>query len=175
MSMPEQKPGRSKQDYQTPPEFLAAVKSRLCIEEFEFDLAASEENTVVPGRFFSEADNALSDVWLTSGGWLWCNPPYGDIGPWVERAASQSDLGAHIAMLVPASVGANWWRDYVVNESYQLFLNGRLTFVGAEGPYPKDLALILYTPFIRSGSAVWNWREEVDAQGLEQTSQERSA
>lgn len=169
MSMPQQKPGRSKQDYQTPPEFLDAVKARLQ-NEFAFDLAASAEN--VDGLpYWDQEDNALVRDWAavppimfqggTSSPWLWLNPPYSDIEPWVRKCAEESARGAHIACLVPASVGSNWWRDWVVPHAYILFLNGRIQFVGADGPYPKDLALLLYTPFIRSGSDTWNWRTEV--------------
>lgn len=172
MTMPSQKPGRSRQDWQTPPEFLEAVKSRLRIVDFERDLAASADNTVCP-YFFDETDNALVKDWRITryepySLWFWLNPPYADIGPWVAKCVEESQRGAHIACLVPASTGANWWRDHVVNDAYILYLNGRLTFVGADGPYPKDLALLLYTPFVRSGSATWNWRLDVPAVPAEQ-------
>lgn len=173
-SMPAQRPGHSKQDYCTPPEFLTAVKRRLDIVDFEFDLAASENNKVNKwGDYFTEEDNALNRSWAVLGWepdtyWLWCNPPYNDLAAWTCKAATESKAapvgsGAYVAMLVPASTGANWWRDHVVNDAYVLFLNGRLTFVGADGPYPKDLVLLLYTPFIRSGNAIWNWRADVPA------------
>jgi phage N-6-adenine-methyltransferase len=164
--MPQQKPGKSKQDYRTPPEFLDAVKHRLHIYGFLHDLAATYDNAVCSACFTPE-DNSLTQNWTRlrysddPHPWCWLNPPYADIEPWVAKAASESKLGAHIAMLVPASVGANWWRDYVEHDSYQLFLNGRIKFVGCKDYYPKDCALLLYTPFIRSGSAVWDWR--VDA------------
>ena len=157
--VPIQKPGRSKQDYQTPLEFLIAVRSKLWITDFAIDLAASAQNSVVSGCYYDEAVDSLKQTWQF-GSWCWLNPPYADIRPWVEKAAHESALGARIAMLVPASVGANWWKDYVVNSSYQLFLNGRLTFAGCTTPYPKDCALLLYTPFIRSGNAVWEWRKD---------------
>lgn len=152
---------RSKQDYQTPPEFLTAVRDRLKINEFGFDLAASEESKVCEA-FFSEEQDSLAEHndWDNTLGWNWLNPPYNDITPWVKKASEQSLDGNLIAMLVPASVGANWWLNHVINESYQLFLNGRITFVGAKDPYPKDCALLLYTPFIRSGSVIWSWREK---------------
>lgn len=164
MTMPLQKPGRSKQDWATPPAFIFAVKRRLN-DGFVVDLAADENNSVAPAHF-NESQNSLIQDWggATVGGWGWLNPPYGDLRPWAEKAANESLDGARIAMLVPSSTGSNWWRDYVVNDAYILFLNGRLTFVGADGPYPKDLALLLYTPFIRSGSAVWDWRDS--AKGL---------
>lgn len=159
--------GDSKQDWGTPAPFLDAVKRRLDIYNFIWDLAASAENSVVPGHFFNEEQNSLTRTWLHLGypddttNWLWLNPPYKDITPWVAKCATESKAGACIACLVPASTGANWWLNHVVNDAYILFLNGRLTFVGADAPYPRDLVLLLYTPFIRNGSAVWDWRNDV--------------
>lgn len=162
--MPKQKPGRSNQSWQTPPDFIASVETRLQ-GQFWRDLAATNDNHIPEvSQWFTPEQDAFKQDW--SGRdyyetWQWLNPPYGDLRPWVEKCAIDSKRGGYIACLVPASVGANWWRDWVAPHAYVLFLNGRLTFVGAGAPYPKDLALLLYTPFIRSGSAVWNWR--VDA------------
>lgn len=163
-TMPKQKRGESKQDYQTPPEFLQAVRNRLKIHNFTWDLAATDANKVSPGYYgpgSRHGEDALACDWSGVHDWKWLNPPYADIKPWVEKAAIESAEGAQIAMLIPASVGANWWSDYVINDAYQLFLNGRLTFVGCDTPYPKDCALLLYTPFIRSGNAIWTWKDYI--------------
>ena len=159
-NMPAQRPGNSKQDYQTPPEFIRAVLDRLHSESFVWDLAADADNTVVPRCFFSEREDALAQSWanVSTSRWMWLNPPFSIIAPWVEKAWMESQLGgAHIAMLVPASVGSNWWRDWVHDKAHVLLLNGRLTFVGHEDPYPKDCALLLYTPFINGGYESWTW------------------
>jgi len=158
--MPVQKPGLSKQDYQTPKEFLAAVRLRLRIPFFDCDLAADKDNRKSPVYFYDESTDALKQHWRGLGDWLWLNPPYNNITPWVKKAGEESLGGAKIAVLIPASVGANWWRDYVENSCYQLFLNGRITFEGCTTPYPKDCALLLYTPYIRSGNCVWDWKKE---------------
>jgi phage N-6-adenine-methyltransferase len=158
--MPLQKPGRSKQDYQTPPEFLKAVHKRLLTQYLWWDLAASAENSVGHAGYFDEETNSLKqdwDQWADQSMWLWCNPPYSDIGPWVAKAAASK---AHIAMLVPASVGAKWWYDHVDGIAHVLFLKGRLTFPPETKPYPKDCALLLYTPFVKGGYEVWNWRNQ---------------
>lgn len=152
---PKQKPGRSKQDYKTPPEFLTAVKARLGIVSFALDLAASPENAVAERHYTEEAD-AFKNPWH-SNGWAFCNPPYAHLSPWVERAYSLSRLGARIAMLVPAGVGANWWRDHVHCKACVLLLNGRITFVGETTPYPKDCVLLLYGPDVAPGYDVWSW------------------
>jgi phage N-6-adenine-methyltransferase len=152
--MPQQKPGRSKQDYRTPPEFLAALKYRLDIEDFTCDVAATAENSVG----LSYCEDGLEEPWARSG-WNFCNPPYGHITPWVSIAWEETYRHVRTAMLVPASVGANWWANHVDGKAHVLFLNGRLTFQGCTAPYPKDLAVLLYTPYVKGGYEVWNWRK----------------
>jgi len=167
---PKQKPGRSKQDYRTPPEFLTAVKHLLGIKAFAFDFAASDDDTVAR-KWWSALDNALSfdpKEWanVCRQGWGWLNPPFGDIEPWVRLCRDASKRGAHIAALLPASVGANWFRDWVMCEADEvLFLNGRLAFM-PERPtwlYPKDCMLVLYRDCPRrslTGFDVWDWRRQ---------------
>lgn len=155
--MPKQKPGKSEQDVQTPAIFLEAVKRRLRIGEFDIDLAASAENAVCP-NYYDEAADSLVQPWCVGLGWNWCNPPYADIEPWVRKAWIEAGKGASTAMLVPASTGSNWWRDHVSTRAYISHLNGRLTFVGHKSPYPKDLALLLYTPWGFCGTETWHWR-----------------
>jgi phage N-6-adenine-methyltransferase len=156
--MPIQKPGRSKQDYQTPPEFIKAVKNRLHIDEFKVDLAADFGNAQAP-LWFNEEQDSFKQNWAEAakGGWAWLNPPYANITPWVEKAKQEADNGAHVAVLVPASVGANWWLHWVEPWAWQVYLNGRLTFVGETAPYPKDCALLLYTPWGFAGHEIWRW------------------
>ncbi len=164
-TMPEQKPGRSKQDYGTPPEFWTVVLDRLGIGSFDIDLAANDENTL-SSRFYTAEDNALIRPWKIDDGWNWLNPPFGRIAPWVEKAYGELRLfRAQTAVLVPAAVGSNWWRDWVHEKAHVLFLNGRITFVGASDPYPKDCALLLYSveeaADIASGDraySVWSWQ-----------------
>ena len=163
--MPTQKPFRSKQDYATPDDFIAAVKQHLGIAEFAFDFAASAENAKAP-RFWTKADDSLSKTpvqWGQQilGAWGWLNPPFTAIGPWAKRCAQTAALGGQIAFLVPAAVGSNWYRDYVDGKARVLALNGRLSFMGGQ-PYPKDLILALYAPFA-GGFEVWNWRASLKA------------
>lgn len=154
---PMQKPGKSRQDYETPDEFLDAVRKFLGIENFSFDLAADDGNYVAK-PFFTIEDNALIQDWklAAGGGWAWLNPPFGKLSPWVEKARIEGQRGAKIAMLVPAGVGSNWWRDHVHNHARILLLNGRISFDG-EAPYPKDCALLLYGPGGLPGYDIWSW------------------
>lgn len=158
---PPQKPGRSRQDYRTPAVFLDAVRRRFGLTAFAIDLAASEENAVAP-LFYTEAEDALQQPWRTkSREFGWCNPPFANIAPWVRKAWRESRIGARVLMLVPAGVGANWWRDHVDGKAFVLFLNGRITFVGETMPYPKDCVLLVYGPDVAPGQAVWSWSAKV--------------
>jgi len=159
---PPQKPGRSRQDYATPPAFVRAVEQMLGIEHFDVDLAASRENTVAP-CYFTEADDALARDWIKDSlpasvprfGWL--NPPYSRIKPWVEKCDEEAERGLRIAALLPAAVGASWCARHVHGKAFVLFLRPRLVFVGETAPYPKDLMLCLYDG-PRVGHATWDWK-----------------
>lgn len=157
--MPKQKPGRSKQNYATPPEFINAVKRRLGVRNFGWDFAADDTNTKA-ASFWSLSDNALRQDWtscLLDHEWGWLNPPFANIGPWVVKCLT---AGRQIAFLVPASVGSNWFRDFI-HQQYGvevLFLNGRICFNGVAG-YPKDCMLVLFGTNKSYRSDVWTWEK----------------
>ena len=154
--MPKQKPGKSIQTYGTPEDFLMAVKAKWAIDEFSVDAAASRDNAVCKA-FIDEAQDALKCSW-TRTGVVWCNPPFANLEKWVRKAYIESQQGSHILMLVPASPGANWWRDWVHHKATVTFVNGRLTFVGQEDPYPKDVALLEYPFRGQLAYNIWTWR-----------------
>lgn len=161
MTMPAQKPGKSVQEVQTPPEFMNAVRNLIGISEFFTDLAASPENAQASAYYTKEMD-ALTKEWhVLKSGWLWLNPPYADIEPWVQKAFIECVKGAKIAVLVPASVGSNWWADWVDGVCSVYFVKGRVTFVGHKSPYPKDLALLLYRRPDITGYQMWDWKKEL--------------
>ncbi len=164
---PRQKPGKSETVVRTPPEFLTAAKTLLGIDDFTIDLAASVGNAVC-AEFYTKEQDALQQDWFADyDGWRWLNPPYDNIAPWAEMCAA---WGVQTALLVPASVGSNWWRDNVHGIARVKFLNGRISFLdkfgkpivspktGKPTPYPKDLALVLYG-VADPGYDVWSWRK----------------
>lgn len=151
--------GSSKQDVETPEELIDAVERRF--GPISFDLAANAANAKYE-RFFTEADDALSQPWddLADGGLLWLNPPYAHITPWARKCVASAELGARIAMLVPASVGSRWYLDHVRRRAMALALTPRVRFVGHPHVYPKDLILCMYGP---RGEVPWcpgfdDWR-----------------
>lgn len=164
MSPPIQKPGRSKQDYATPADFIAAAKRRLGIREFAHDFAADASNAKAATFFDAQRDALSVPHWSDScgDGWGWLNPPFSIIGPWAEKCRETKHDGGSLAFLVPAGVGANWFRDYVDGQARVLLLNGRLAFMPDKPTwlYPKDCILCLYSPRVAPGYEVWSWRRK---------------
>lgn len=153
-------------------EFLLAAARKLGIKEFVFDLAADAQNAICP-EFYDESDDALGEgvSWVFDG-IAWLNPPFGKIGGWVKKACSEAENGATIAVLIPASIGARWWIDYVVGKCRIIPLDGRIVFVGQTDPYPKDCALLVYGQQQLHGyDPAWKWTEYLTEEEREMAKQ----
>ena len=110
-----------------------------------------------------QPDSLLGAWWALPPGLLWLNPPYANIAKWTEKCARWRAVEAgaaseqRIALLVPASVGSNWFAEHVDGKALVIFLRPRLTFVGHVDPYPKDLLLAIYG--LPPGYECWRWRQ----------------
>lgn len=158
MREPKQKPGKSVQNYATPDEFMCAVMARF--GPIAVDLAADAKNAQAEIYYTKERDS-LVQPWGALRGNLWLNPPYGEIPLFALKCcATRRPHGSGlILMLTPASIGSNWFADHVHGTAYVLGLRPRLTFVGCDQPYPKDLMLSVYAsgdPM--PGFGVWRWK-----------------
>lgn len=145
--MPKQRPGRSRQDYPTPSNFLDAAKHKFEVEKWVIDLAADNNNKVVPQYYGKDSclgEDSLVENWASWKGNLWLNPPYGNIEPWVQKAYESTQGGSNrIFVLVPASVGSNWFANWVFDKARVILLRPRISFDGIN-PYPKDIMLLIY-------------------------------
>jgi phage N-6-adenine-methyltransferase len=158
MAEPTQKPGRSKQDYGTPPTFLAAVAARFGF--IDADLACTRDNAVAPLRLTEDIDSLKQDWRTLAARVAFLNPPFGDIRPWAAKLDAECrELPRWTLMLVPASMGSKWWADHVLGKC-MAFGIPRMQFVGADALYPKDLALLAYG-FGVAGAGYWDWRKEL--------------
>lgn len=158
MSMPVQKPGRSKQDYGTPIELIHAVESRW--DALRVDLAATEENAKC-SEYITPEDDSFRCAWehWIEDGLAWLNPPFADIAPWAERCEKYGE-DFNIIMLVPASIGAEWFAKHVEGNAKIVGLRPRLTFEGCKDPYPKDCMLCCYGPMFEDMPefSTWRWK-----------------
>lgn len=172
MTMPKQKPGKSKQDYSTPKEFLDAVEERF--GKLDVDLACREDNKKAQLEV-TEAQDSLGVDWAEefNGRTMWLNPPYADIGAWVEKCklSVRGMTSGKIIVLVPASIGANWFEQHVIEKCLVLGVNPRIQFDGTSAPYPKDLMLLVYgfdsDGHRLSGFGIFKWRKNVWDRGIQ--------
>lgn len=164
--MPRQKPGRSEQTVCTPPEFLAAIRGRFGV--IAWDLAATPENRVAPlhlGPGSQHGEDALAVDWAlldcAGGQNMFSNPPHGQSRLWVKKAAEMRPaLVKPAILLLPASVATNWYAEHVHGKALALPLRPRLTFMGHEHPYPKDLMAAVYGRWVEPGFSPWRWLED---------------
>lgn len=156
--MPAQKPGSSKQDYETPDAFLRAVTERFGV--LEVDLAARRDNAKCSTFLTPEADSLSCDWGHYFGRNCWLNPPFGSIPAWAKKCAhtmaARGRRPTRILLLTPASVATEWFAEHVEGKALVLPLRPRLAFVGEKDPFPKDLMLSVYGE--RPGFETWRWR-----------------
>lgn len=140
--------------WRTPPEIFAALNAEFC---FQIDAAASAENTLCR-RFITEAQDTLVTNWaemISVPGYVWLNPPYSDISPFVLKAATESERQVGTVMLVPADTSVGWFIQAIETASEVRFITGgRLAFINANGKpvsgNPKGSMLIIWHPWPRT-------------------------
>jgi phage N-6-adenine-methyltransferase len=138
---PQQKVNDDVDDRSVTPEVFAALHARF---RFTIDAAASPSNALL-ARYWTRDDDALGKSW--AGERVWCNPPYSDIRPWVQKAwlewtatGWQAELlppPSLIVMLLPANrTEQGWWQDLVEpglreqRSDFRVeFLPGRMRFI----------------------------------------------
>lgn len=169
--MPPQRPGKSKQDYETPFELIKAIERRY--GWLAVDLAAREDNKKAPywfGPGSPKGEDSLYSDWTSFASQrAFLNPPFGLIEPWAKKCKEAGRefrrSKGHIFFLTPASVGAEWFANNVYGEAHVLLLVGRLTFGGVTpnprtgkcDPYPKDCMLSIFGD-IEPGFSLWRWQ-----------------
>lgn len=95
-------------DRATTPEVFEPLDRRF---RFTIDVAASVENAKCP-HYFDLSIDGLTQSW--AGERVWCNPPYSNIRPWVEKAWVEADRAELIVMLLPANrTEQGWWHELV--------------------------------------------------------------
>lgn len=149
--------------YRTPPELFAALNSEF---DFKLDVAASVDNALCV-NFIDEMLDALNCDWLPDPGngiaewhYVWCNPPYSDIMPWVKKAAEQAKLGIGCIMLVMADTSVGWYAEAIKTcQEVRFIVGGRISFLDPETGKPaagnnKGSKLLIWHPYGRTAPIV---------------------
>ncbi len=123
--------------WETPQTFFDKLNQEF---SFTLDPCCTPENRKCP-RYFTKKVDGLLQNWHPEK--VWMNPPYGRvISKWMEKAYSESQLGATVVCLVPARTDTAWWHDFAMKGEVR-FIRGRLKFGGHKhnAPFPSLLLL----------------------------------
>ena len=118
-----------KNSWRTPP-FLVRAYDR--IYQFTGDVAADADNACFP-KYLTLADDAPKRGWGDFGGYVWCNPPYDDISPWVVAASLATVQGTGTVMIVPSDM-ANFWFELALETVHEIdhITGSRVGFIHPE-------------------------------------------
>jgi hypothetical protein len=167
----------SKQDYQSPSDFMEAVVGRF--GPITFDLAAHAGNAQSPNYFApctgpdgplprdprAFGIDAFDHPWahlstnrfrrMGEHGLLWLNCEWSDIASWAAKCRDESLCeaglcGANILLLTPAAVGSVWFSDLIVPYADTYLLRPRLEFIPGQS-FNRDCMLSHFVdPRVRS-------------------------
>lgn len=141
--------------WRTPPALFACLNAEFC---FQLDAAAAPHNALCR-KFITAEQNTLETTWgdyLSIPGYVWLNPPYSDITPFVKKAAAESTNQIGTVMLVPADTSVGWFKEAIQTASEVRFITaGRLAFINPVTGKPvsgnnKGSMLIIWHPYPRT-------------------------
>lgn len=125
--------GKRRQSWATPASLFDPLN-----QEYRFDLdgAADGPNALLPEASTPEAPKPWT------GRRVFCNPPWSNIPPFVELAAT-ADLAV---LLVPARTNARWFHRALALGAVPRYFLPKPKFVGAPFVSPVDCLLLVWTP-----------------------------
>ena len=163
--------------WSTPPEVFNALDKEFC---FGFDVCA-EHTTAKCSGYWTIKDDALSKDWafdtldtfkraLDTTNYLWCNPPYSKILPWVEKAIEAQETGRGTVMLVMCDPSVRWFSLAQQYASETRFItDGRLAFLKNGVPQKgnnKGSVIFVFDPHrISAGHVSFVTREALMTKG----------
>lgn len=95
----------------------------------------------------SEDKHALFIDWGMGGEAVFVNPPYSNIGNFMDKALLELQRGncSVVVFLVPSRTDTRWWHDYVLKRKAEVrFIRGRLKFGDAVNSAPFPSSIIVF-------------------------------
>ena len=120
-------PTNERDEYETPGYLMEYIRRKWGPL---YDLACTEENA----KFvrFGFAIDSLKIDWHQWGVIGFCNPPYSDIEPWLEKAIREQAQGFTTVFLIPTPNGEQ--RDHLIAKASEIeFIIGRIAFLRPDG------------------------------------------
>lgn len=115
---------------QTDPEFYKQLDA---VFHFDFD----------PCPHTQPPWNGLEVDWGTSN---FVNPPFSQIGKWLEKAVKEMEKGKLSVVLVPCRPNTRYWQQWVFPWVSTFHFLDKIGFVGFTRPIPIPMVLLVYDP-----------------------------
>lgn len=147
-----------KNSWQTPPEIVSYWERR--VGKFTLDTASDHFNKIVNNAYTIE-DDALKQDWqkAAKGGIAWCNPPYDNILPWVNKAAEEAEKGLTTVMLIAGTHETKYIKRSLETAERVFFITGgRIGYVNPATGEKKSGGrapsfVIVFTPYANGKQA----------------------
>lgn len=111
----------NKDCWQTPLELFKPIDDKY---NFEVDVCASAENALCE-YFWTVDDDCLQKDWGDGGGFVWCNPPYSNPLPFVEKCQQYG----YAVMLLNQDTSTKWAKIVFEKASKVILLSDRVRFI----------------------------------------------
>ena len=75
---------------------------------------------------------------------MFCNPPYSEIGKWVEKCYREGTKdNTVVVLLIPSRTDTKYFHDFIYQRSEIRFIKGRLRFNGhtENAPFPSMVVI----------------------------------
>lgn len=127
-------------EWSTPEDFYRLLWSMF--GGFTLDPCATPESAKTL-KYYTEKDNGLVQSWM--GELVFMNPPYSQIGKWMEKAYNSAKYdNAMVVCLVPSRTDTKWWHQYAMKAEEIHFIKGRLKFGGQKNSAPFPSAVVVF-------------------------------
>lgn len=109
---------------------------------FTLDPCATVENHKCERFFTAEQDGLLQD-W---GGYtVFCNPPYSEIGAWVEKSFRESRKDkTTVVLLIPSRTDTKYFHNFIYHRSEIRFVQGRIKFGDSKNSAPFPSMVVIF-------------------------------
>lgn len=125
-------------EYETPMDLFKELNNEF---NFNLDPCSTDENCKCKNHYTIE-DDGLTQNW---GGYrVFCNPPYSDIGSWVEKAYREGCKdNTVVVMLIPSRTDTQYFHNFINNRAEIRFIKGRLKFGDSKhtAPFPSMIVI----------------------------------
>lgn len=121
----------SKDNWETPWDMVDILN-----EEFPLGLdVCTDGKNAKCDMYITDSLNVPWSVYLESGKYVWCNPPYSNVQPWVDKIVAEN---LPTLLLVNASTSSKWFHDILKISSEVWVFNGRIAFVDPDTGLPVN-------------------------------------